>query len=66
MLEGKQIQRHYLAITTGSAVPGRKFTFRQPIGRDRHAAGNDLVRSGSLRQFRNVLVNFHLVQTLLP
>jgi 23S rRNA pseudouridine1911/1915/1917 synthase len=39
MLEGKQIQRHYLAITTGSAVPGRKFTFRQPIGRDRHVSG---------------------------
>ena len=36
MLEEKRIQRKYLAITGGKGHPGQKFTYNQPIGRDRH------------------------------
>ncbi len=39
MLEEKQIRRHYLAITLGSGEPGRKFTYNQKIGKDRHVSG---------------------------
>lgn len=35
----KLIQRHYLAITTGKAALHQQFTFRMPIGRDRHVSG---------------------------
>lgn len=38
-LEDKRIQRHYLAICYGSCKAGAQYTFRQPIGRDRHHAG---------------------------
>ena len=39
MLKEKKIHRHYLAICTGKAKPGRRFTFSSPIGRDRHVSG---------------------------
>lgn len=39
MLEDKQIERRYLAITGGKGHAGQKFTYNQKIGRDRHEAG---------------------------
>ncbi len=38
-LRKKEIRRHYLAVCTGRAKKGQKFTFDQPIGRDRHVSG---------------------------
>ncbi|MCR5450083.1 MAG: RluA family pseudouridine synthase [Solobacterium sp.] len=38
-LQKKKISRHYMAICTGKAKKGQKFTFDQPIGRDRHVSG---------------------------
>ena len=38
-LQKKKIRRHYLAVCTGKAKKGQKFTFDQPIGRDRHVGG---------------------------
>ena len=38
-LSQKQIRRHYLAITRGRSEPGKKYTFRDRIGRDRHQSG---------------------------
>ena len=38
-LRKKKIRRHYLAVCTGKAKKGQKFTFDQPIGRDRHVSG---------------------------
>lgn len=38
-LAEKEIRRHYLAITRGRSMKGKKYTFRDPIGRDRHQSG---------------------------
>ena len=38
-LKEKKISRTYLAITTGSAKAGQRFTYNQPIGKDRHVNG---------------------------
>lgn len=38
-LAKKEIRRHYLAIVRGRSEPGKKYTFRDPIGRDRHQSG---------------------------
>ncbi len=45
MMEEKKIHRQYLAITTGKGSVGRKYTFNQPIGRDRHTNGKYRVSS---------------------
>ena len=39
MLKEKKIERQYLAITGGKGHKGQKFTYNQPIGRDRHESG---------------------------
>ena len=39
MLEEKQIEREYLAITGGKGHAGQNFTYNQNIGRDRHFSG---------------------------
>ena len=36
MLEEKKIQRNYLAVTGGKGHAGQRFTYNQPIGKDRH------------------------------
>ncbi|MBR2845325.1 MAG: RluA family pseudouridine synthase [Solobacterium sp.] len=38
-LQKKKIRRHYMAVCTGKAKKGQKFTFDQPIGKDRHVSG---------------------------
>ncbi len=38
-LEEKAIEREYLAITGGKGHAGQRFTYNQPIGRDRHVSG---------------------------
>ena len=38
-LKDKQIQRHYLAITRGRCTQGKKYVFRDPLGKDRHKNG---------------------------
>jgi 23S rRNA pseudouridine1911/1915/1917 synthase len=42
-LAQKKIGREYLAAVQGRLKPGTKFTVNQPIGRDRHHAGQYLV-----------------------
>ncbi len=36
MLEEKKIERNYLAVTGGKGHRGQRFTYNQPIGKDRH------------------------------
>ncbi len=38
-LAAKKIVRTYLAACSGNARPGSTYTFRKPIGRDRHVSG---------------------------
>ena len=38
MMEEKKIARRYLAVTGGKGHKGQKFTYNQPIGKDRHAS----------------------------
>ena len=44
-LSEKKISRTYLAITTGSGKEGQRFTYNQPIGKDRHVNGKYRISS---------------------